>query len=218
MLSVSAVIPWRPSPGRDGHLQFVRTALTDALGGVPVVLADSGHQPFSRGPSLNSGVAQSTARILVVCDGDTLVEAAPLRAAVEAVQDGEVHLPFTRCRMLTHEATQMVLDGGNANHAAYEREWPNSTGGVCVLTRSTWETFGGWDERFVGWGFEDIAWWCVASTLGTWHQHDGVIRHLWHPDGRGIGSQRWQAGKALCDRYTDARGNADAIRALIGER
>lgn len=215
--SLAIVIPWRPSPGRERHLGLVTDTLIAVTGDVPVVLADSGHEGFSPGPSRNRGVAKADADVLVVCDADTLVEPQPLRAALESVQDGTVHVPYTRCRMLTPEASEMVLDGGAPHLAACSHEWQNSVGGICVLTRRTWQDFGGWDERFVGWGFEDAAWWCVASTLGGWVHHPGVIRHLHHLDGRRIGSPQWQRGKALCDRYTDARGDADAIRALVEE-
>jgi hypothetical protein len=203
----------------------VRAALQAALPGTPIIEADSGHDPFSRSGSRNKGARLArhlpdgvVADVLVVCDGDAIVEPEPVRAAVAAAGDGRLHLPFTEAWLLTRRGSE-ALRGGRPHHEARTpRVFDNSVGGCVVVSYDTWRNVGGWDERFIGWGFEDTAFWCAVDTFHGTVRHDGRLYDLWHPDGRGMGSSRYQAGRNLCDRYTDARGDRQAMRALIEER
>lgn len=219
--SVSVVVPWRPSPGRERHLNLVRIALTAALPGAEVAAFDTGHQPFNRAAARNGGVRNSYggANVLVVCDADTVVDRESLRMAVKGAHDGRLHLPYTTCRMLSPKGTEAALTGGgNVGIAEAEASYNNSIGGCVVVAYDTWREVGGWDERFTHWGFEDVAFWCAVDTFYGTVRHPGTIHHLWHPDGRGLGSPEYQTGLALCQRYTDARGNPEAIRAILEER
>jgi hypothetical protein len=218
--SVAVVIPWRPSPGREHNLAPVKAALIAALPGAEVAGFDTGHQPFSRAAARNGGVRNSYAgtNVLVVCDADAIVEPEPLQAAVAAAADGKLHLPYTACRLLTQAGSQAVLAGANPQLADAWYINPYSVGGCVVVAYDTWRDVGGWDERFIGWGFEDTAFWASVDTLHGTVRHDGTLHDLWHPDGRGIGSPQYLTSKALCDRYTAAQGDPTAIRALIEER
>lgn len=218
--SVAVVIPWRPSPGRERHLDLIRVALAAALPGAEVSAFDTGHQPFNRAAARNGGVRNSYggASVLVVCDADTVVEPRPLQEAVARAGDGRLHLPYTTCRMLSPRGSESVLNGANPATADAEASYNNSTGGCVVVAHETWREVGGWDERFTGWGFEDVGFWCAVDTFHGTVRHPGTIHHLWHPDGRGIGSDQYKAGLALCHRYTDARGRPEQIRAILEER
>jgi glycosyltransferase involved in cell wall biosynthesis len=215
--SVAVVIPWRPSPGRERNLTATLDAL-QAFGEADVILADSHADPFSRAGSRNVGVREAKADVLVVLDADAIVEPDPLHDAVNAAVDGKLHLPYDVCRLLTRNGSEAVI-AGTAPHLA--NAWfvnTQSVGGCAVVTYETWAAVGGWDERFVGWGFEDTAFWAAVDTLFGHVRHDGTLHDLWHPDSRGIGTPQYAAGKALCDRYTGAQGNRHAMRALIEER
>jgi hypothetical protein len=198
----------------------VRAALIAALPGAEVAGFDTGHQPFNRAAARNGGVRNSYggANILVVCDADAIVEPEPLQAAVAAAEDGKLHLPFTVCQLLTQAGSEAVLAGARPRRAKVWFTNTNSVGGCVVLTYDTWRDVGGWDERFIDWGFEDTAFWAAVDTLHGTVRHPGTLYDLWHPDTRGIGSAQYMTSRALCDRYTSARGNPDAMRALIEER
>lgn len=189
-----------------------------ALPDVPILTFDSGHQPFNRAASRNGGVAQSGAEIVVVCDGDAIAQPGPLADAIGAAADGKLHLPYTECRLLTQDGSDCVQLGDDPSTARVWHTNPNSVGGCVVVAYETWRSVGGWDERFTNWGFEDTAFWAAVDTLFGMVRHAGTLFDLWHIDKRGIGSPQWQAGMTLCDRYTDARGNPSAMRALIEER
>src|SRR6185295_8170942 len=113
--------------------------------------------------------------------------------------------------------SEAVMDGADPDTAQRQANYTNSVGGCVVVAYDTWLEVR-WDERFTGWGFEDVAFWASVDTLYGTVQHPGSIYHLWHPDARGIGSDQYQTGLKLCERYTDARGNPGAIRAILKEQ
>lgn len=219
--SAAIVIPWRSTrTHKPRQLDVCRKALTAALPGSEISAFDSGHQPFNRAASRNRGVQNTYPGfdIIVVCDGDAIVQPEPLRAAAEAAADGKLHLPYTLAVLLTQDGTEVVYRGDDPATARVWHTNPFSVGGCVVFAYETWRAVGGWDERFTNWGFEDTAFWAAVDTLFGTVRHEGQLFDLWHIDKRGIGSPQWQAGMALCDRYTDARGNTQAMRALIEER
>ena len=219
--SVAVVIPWRVSrTHKPRRLELCRAALKAALPDVEISAFDSGHQPFNRAASRNGGVANSygSAEILVVCDADAIVQPEPLHAAIAAAVDGKLHLPYTEAVLLSQDGSDAVHAGTDPARARVWHVNPNSVGGCVVIAYETWQSVGGWDERFSNWGFEDTAFWAATDTLFGMVRHEGRLFDLWHIDKRGIGSPQWQAGMALCDRYTDVRGNKPAMQALIEER
>lgn len=221
-MTVAVVIPWRPgTPERIAHHDHVRAHLTALLPDALHLDVDSGHAPFSRAGSRNEGVRQAQAagaEIVVLCDADTLPEPEPLHAAIAAAHDGVLHLPYTWYRGLSQDGTRAYLAGTPADDCTtdWAHEW--ATGGVLVITPQAWWQAGGMDEGFTGWGFEDTAFRTAADALlGPTVKHHGTINHLWHPLESGLGSPLHVAGGQRMQRYVDATGNPDAIRALIAE-
>ncbi|MFI1485766.1 glycosyltransferase family 2 protein [Streptomyces sp. NPDC020747] len=222
-MTVAVVIPWRPgTPERNAHHEHVRAHLQQLLPDAIHLDVDSGHTPFSRAGSRNEGVRQAQAAgadVVVICDADTLPEAEPLHAAIEAADDGRLHLPYTWYQGLSRPGTLAYLAGVPAADCATDlaHEW--ATGGVLVIRPASWWAAGGMDERFVAYGFEDAAYRIAADALlGPTVAHQGAITHLWHPSEVGHGSPQHIANGQLCQRYVDATDNPDAIRALIAER
>lgn len=222
-MTVAVVIPWRPgTPERNAHHEYARAHLLNLLPDAIHLDVDSGHTPFSRAGSRNEGVRLAEiagADVVVICDADTLPEAEPLRAAIDAAADGRLHLPYTWYRGLSRDGTAQYLAGSPAADCPTDlaHEW--ATGGVLVIQPASWWAMGGMDERMVGWGFEDAAARiCADALLGPTVKHDGTITHLWHPQESGLGSPQHVANGQLCQRYVDATGDPNAIRALLAER
>lgn len=222
-MTVAVVIPWRPgTPERNAHHEYVRTHLRQLLPDAVHLDVDSGHAPFSRAGSRNEGVRLAQiagADVVVLCDADTLPEPEPLHAAIEAATDERLHLPYTWYRGLSQRGTIDYLAGIPSADCAVDLEHEWATGGVLVIQPASWWAAGGMDERFVGWGFEDAAARiCADALLGATIAHQGTITHLWHPSEVGHGSPQHVANGRLCQRYVDATGQPDAIRALLAER
>lgn len=222
-MTVAVVIPWRPGTSeRNAHHEYVRAHLRQLLPDAIHLDVDSGHTPFSRAGSRNEGVRLAQiagADVVVICDADTLPESEPLHAAIETATDGRLHLPYTWYRGLSQRGTIDYLAGTAAAGCPVDLEHEWATGGVLVIQPASWWAMGGMDERMIGWGFEDAAARiCADALLGPTIRHNGTITHLWHPSEVGHGSPQHVANGQLCQRYVDATGNADAVRALLAER
>lgn len=221
-MKVAAVIPWRPGqPDRERHHAVVRARLRDMLPGALHLDADSGHTPFSRAGSRNRGAALATAagaEVMVVCDADTIPEPGPLHAAVvQAAADGRLHTPYTRFLGLTEDGTRDYLSGRPAPECGIDLDYGFSVGGVFVIRPDAWWSAGGMNERFTGWGSEDVAFRRAADTLlGKTRRHEGTIVHLWHPPSPRSGPDV-DGGWDLAARYAEAEGNPAAMRALVAE-
>ncbi|GGV45738.1 galactosyltransferase-related protein [Streptomyces spectabilis] len=222
-MTVGVVIPWRPgTPERNAHHEYVRAHLAALLPDAIHLDVDSGHEPFSRAGSRNEGVRQAEAAgadVVVLCDADTLAEPEPVHEAIATAADGRLHLPYSWYRGLTRDGTRAYLAGAQAADCPVDLEHGWATGGVLIIQPASWWAMGGMDERFTGWGFEDAAARiCADALLGPTGTHEGTITHLWHPQESGLGSPQHVANGQLCQRYVDATGKPEAIRALIAER
>jgi hypothetical protein len=226
---VSVIVPWRADGGQRDRLWawclgFWRSQLDPSA--AEILECDSGDERFTRGRSINLGVSRARGDLLVIADADTFVSALPeaLRLCdwggrwTIAYDEWEYHF-------LTPEATErrLALSPVVGTYEPVEGEWKErlvSRSGCIVFTRAMWETVGGYDPRFYGWGYEDDALVAAADTLLGHHSRaEGWAVQLWHPH---IESERFEQphigeNRALSDRYALARGNPDAMRALIAE-
>jgi hypothetical protein len=185
------VIPWRDDGHRAAACRAVCAHLRSALPNTPLLLADSGHEPFNRAASRNLGARHALpGDILVVCDADTLPEAQSLKIAIVRAYDNRLHYPFAVVNYLSEVGTAGMLAGQQPDPEQIEHSIPSAQGGVMVMRASAWLEAGGMDERFTGWGFEDNAWYAtVARAVGPPIHHAGVAWHLWHPTERYRGTQ-----------------------------
>lgn len=143
----------------------------------PVTVVDDGGEPFARGASLNLAFATNEdVDVIVACDADILVPHAALSQSVElAVEAPGLVQPFD------------VLEYLNAEGRVQWR-WnvsPHSPllGGCNVVSRATWEQSGGWDDRFRGWGCEDIAFAHACEQVAPLRRLTATATHLYHPKG-----------------------------------
>jgi hypothetical protein len=221
-LRVLVAIPWRPQPDRVYAHHLTRERYAELLPGVDIVDVDTEHDPFCLAGCRNKGVRLAedmAADVVVLGDADTLPEREPLLAAIEgAARDGLVHLPYTQYWSLRGDGTAQYRRGvplERCNHF----EVPGACSGVYVASPATWWAHGGQDERFLGWGAEDAAFWSAhVALLGSEPvRHEGRVYSLTHESATKEGPQ-YTANFALCYRYHQAQSDPEAMRALIGER
>jgi len=223
--TVSVIIPYRESDewrARSRHYVTVALALTFGLDGSEpeVIQADDPHESFNRGRAINAGVEQSSGDVLVFADADLWIPPQALRYALTVVNEYGMVVPFDNLIGLGPEATEMVYAGADpsqvwaAGHV--ELDWRRrSVGGCNVLRRDVFETVGGFDERFAGWGSEDSAFEAAVSTLGGpvgWVPARAV--HLYHPVDKTRGTVLTDNNAMLAEEYQLAWGDVEAMRAL----
>lgn len=219
-MSVAVVLAYRDTGDEDRRAAH-RHVVDRVWSPYTLIEADTSVPLFSRAGAFNAGAEQASADVLVFADADVIPGPGAVDEAVRiATQNDCTVYPYTNYVRLTQDATRALLDGGWAG----EFEWTidNSVGALFVVKRSLYLEAGGCDPRFVGWGFEDVAW-AVQSALlfGENQRVQGNLLHLWHawdPHSwiNAKASPVYQANMKLCDRYMLA-GSADAVRAIRSE-
>ncbi len=175
---------------------------------------------WSKGAAVAAAVARTDAEIFVIADADSyLASVAALRDAVEFVARGRHAwvMPHGPVHRLTEAETERVYAGRPARLGKLVRPVYAGVvgGGIIVLSRAAYDTVGGIDPRFVGWGGEDIAFgWALGTLVGPYHPLGAPLVHLWHPHPAPSlrGSEQ---SEALLAEYRAAKGYPRRMRAVI---
>lgn len=173
-----------------------------------------------KGEALRDAASRATGAVLVVADADVFTAPEHLEWAVSEALDGRWAVPHRIVHRLTPDETERVYAGHQPRRGAvtvspYEGA---AGGGLAVLTREMWDTVGGIDTGFVGWGREDHSFgWALNATIGFASKGRGLLWHLWHPGGEG-GRKPTDANAELGARYKHAKKNPLAMAELIAER
>jgi glycosyltransferase involved in cell wall biosynthesis len=206
-MSISAVIPFRATGGREHLLEVVTSHLSDFVD--ELIVCDDEGEVFSRASSINLGAKQADGDVLLICDADLVVPLDQLEAAAALAEDGMV-VPFSHIVNLTREQTAAVVRGADVE-AQRGRPTLAGDGGACLIDCITFDTVGGYDPRFRGWGHEASAFVAAVDTLvDPVRRTEGLAYHLDHPADR----NRPSANEALGARYANARGDLVGMRLL----
>lgn len=211
-MTTSVVVPWRSGGCRFrlAAWEHVRTSWD----GWDVHTADDGGQPFSRAASINQAVAEHPADVYVIADADTLTDRLQVEAAVElAAWSPGLVVAFDRFAYLSRDGTKKVLDA-SATPAESLIAWTlDLTVSSCVaLSHETWETVGGFDPRFRGWGAEDVQLEVACAALcAETRRIPGTCFHLWHPPER----ERPRRNSGMVDEYLRLRSDPEGMRAHL---
>lgn len=179
--------------------------------------------PGGKAAAVNAGVEQSTGNVIVQLDMDSLVPYDRLREAVDlaAEADGLV-VPHDRYLYLTADATADIYVGdGWASKGPGDCEsfGQLGVGNVVVFSRRTFDTVGGFDPRFKGWGGDDAAFAIACwGWFGDTRRLPGDVVHLWHsrPASQRMGINRY--GHILGEYTLAGEQGPEAVRALVEAR
>lgn len=171
---------------------------------------------WSKGRAVHAAVADLDGTLLVA-DADSFPDPAAARTAARLADRYGWAVPFNQVRRLTEAATDTLVAGppdgippdtrAALARGAYR---PGPGGGIVAVTREAWDTVGGIDPRFEGWGGEDLAFgWALATLVGPLVRVPGPLWHLWHPP---IRDKRPHSAE-LADRYRCGFGSPRLIRA-----
>lgn len=219
-------MPYRPGdPDRDSTWAWIKTHHAHLHSGWEIVEGDTPGQ-WNKPRAVNGAVERSTGDVLIIADADVIPDPVALE---RATTEGTWVAPFDPVYRLHRSASQQVLESWPTHRLKDPADWiPEADlarrvyhgtpgGGVVVLPRETFDLVGGMDERFIGWGGEDVAFgWALGALAGPAVQYDAPLIHLWH---RPQDKTGWMpdASQALNFRYRQADGDPTAMRGLIEE-
>jgi glycosyltransferase involved in cell wall biosynthesis len=226
---ISFCIPFRADKWkRKNSFEFVRSFLEEQWPDDEVIEADTGELPFGRSSSRNYAAKQAKGDVLIFLDADSFVWSAQIQHAVHAARSAGWSFPYDLYHSLTEEGSVSFMNGVVPREDFFEFTFPGpdpidrpaSVGGCVVVRRDAFETVGGYDERFVGWSFEDRAFASsLAALYGPAPRIPGPLYHLWHPapEEECFGQPHMEENRSLYNRYREAEGNPPAMRALVIE-
>jgi hypothetical protein len=165
-MSLAVLIPYRPDNERRERI-YDATSRLWAARDVEVIHSDDGltGPQFSYSRAANRARAKTDAECLITYSVDALPPSAEFLERIE--RELTAGLPwsciFTGQQRFTPEQTGVVFDGGDPGPAAGEVCMGHEA--LMAVRADVWDELRGMDERFVGWGAEDMAFYKVLSTV-----------------------------------------------------
>ncbi len=241
--TISLLVPFHEDDADRGAvwgwlLAYWRTRLPDA----ELIVADNFEVPFCKTAAVNDAFKRSRGDIIVILDADCYVDAAVIESCADRIRVARVRgeklwfIPYRRFYRLTQEATTAIVSGardistlGDPPEVEHESAYSAAAGHhyaalIQILPREAFEAVGGMDERFKGWGGEDVSFMYAVDTLYGKHRTlDAPVYHLWHPFIKGrwkftrqwIGQNAAELNDELSTKYCEARGVQAPMRDLV---
>ena len=153
---------WWPSPVFEGHQE----------GG-----------PFNRSMAINTAAKNAGDwSVAVIADADSLVEPHQLYNAVEIAKETDrLVIPHSRWVNVEVEETSDFIQTGKLLWSNKRNIYHTTVSSVLVVPRSVWDAVNGFDERFVGWGWEDVAFMTAVEAITDGPiRMEGSVYHLAH--------------------------------------
>lgn len=227
-MKVVILVPRRAGMAdRDRLWAFCRTWWVNDFKDWEIHEGEGPEGPFCRSHAINeAAVKAGDWDVAVIIDSDVLLDPTAVRAAVDlAAATGGMTLAYHRRILLAKSSTERILNGNRGNWDLLDRETKarfDACSSAVVVTRQLWDDVGGFDERFIGWGWEDVAFRVACETVSgrplvkiastCWHLHHLVS------SGNNRKEATFQANKELGDRYSAARFDGPAMTAVTEGR
>lgn len=221
---VAIVVPWRPgSPDRERAWEWAERWWKQFDWPIHIV-EHEGKAPFSRSWCINEGARRAWPwDILIAIDADVFTEdPQQVRDGVRvAWETGRLTIPLTVGADLNDRGTRLLVAGQPGWEKQLHKRREVCTSRVWIMRRDLFEVVGGFDERFRGWGHEDVAAFHSMRTLRGCEQLPGTCYHLWHTPSfpKARRTREWSDGNTLVQRYLEAdRQGWPALAPILAER
>ncbi len=242
---ISLLIPFSSTdPLRKRNFKWLLEYWKCQLPEAEIIIGKSNSKIFCKGEALNNAVRKSTGKVLVILDADAYLSGKVIdRCATRILEELDNHLwyvPYRRLYRLNKSVTRLITDSDPCNtwmpihpvepkwieNAGHSIKYGNRYGAMIMMfPREAYYTIGKFDERFKGWGGEDVALLRALDTLYGKHKTtDNDIFHLWHPFiGANYQNRRWKGqdhgsvNANLANRYHHATRHPTEMRALVKE-
>jgi hypothetical protein len=242
-LKVSLLIPFSTNdPSRKANFEWLLEYWNKELPDAEIVIGKCRSEIFCKAEALNDAARRSKGKVLVILDADAYLEGQIISDCadkiIENVHNNLWFVPYRRLYRLTKEASKLITDSdpknpfriptpvadSNIENAGNAISYGHRYGAMLMMFhKRAYRKIGGFDERFKGWGGEDV---CLLRALDTLYgKHkttDSNIYHLWHPfiganyeqrrwDGQPSGGSNWTISK----EYSKAFKNPAMMKELL---
>lgn len=227
MQTASWLIPYRAGGDyRERNFKFclerLRSFEIDGWSFEIIVGDDDGNDAFNRSYSINKAAKKATGGNFLIVDADAIFNKSLLTALLERINKFQWWIPHSGVDCLSKEASDRITSMPCGDEIHYNSSDVSynvlSCSGLNAISRESFWEINGFDEGFVGWGYQDVAFHIACRTLlGPGSRVDEKILHLWHPvDGPAIQDKNphWQESNSLMMRYIEADGKPDMLREL----
>lgn len=241
---ISLLIPFRSSNyQRTKTFKWLLKYWAHELPHAQIVVGTSRSRIFNKSEALNDAASRATGKVLVILDADAYLPGHIIeRCADRILEKRENHLwyvPYRRLYRLTRHITHKILESDptnplrlpsppppedveNGQKSAYGHRYGAM---IMMFPREALEILGCFDERFKGWGGEDVALLRALDTLYGKHKTtDNDILHLWHPViGHSYKTRVWEGQDSahpndkLAYAYHRATRHPSEMRRLVDE-
>jgi hypothetical protein len=224
MDKISLIIPYKPDHGRrDFVWPFIKMRYQELLPDVEICIGGDDSELFCKARAVNEAAQKATGNIFILADAEVVFDPELISRIKATIHRHPWLIPFTNAYRLTKEATDRLIEEElppvlhvSDHDIEYNQYVPG--GYINAMTRACFDRVGGLDERFKGYGFEDMAFALSLDTIcGCHFRMDGAIYHLWHP-WADFYHRNFQNSQELYQRYQTAAGNVSAMMQLIQER
>jgi hypothetical protein len=218
-VKVAVCAPHRPvDDEREANWQRTRQQWQGL--GWPVYTGNNEDTIFSRSKAINLAAAQAPdSDVLLVTDTDILLWSP--QQAVTAAEEAFAHtayvVAFGVLYVLDWEDTRAVRAGAEPSPKMAIETLALIWGGLFAVSRKLFDRVGGFDERFTGWGAQDIGFMVACSTLGEKRRVQGDAYHLRHNPvwADPANNPTRLEDNALGSRYLAADGDIAQITAIL---
>lgn len=185
-MNCSIVIPYRPMELRKHIFEYVMKRLRMLYPNIEIIIADSESNTFSRGIAINNGVIRATRDNILVCDADIIFDNGFIERCMELLDVSNWLIPYTNFYHMGAGSSLDILSlDADLNLAERKtilaKNYSYSCGGMLAIRKKDFIKVYGFDERLVGWGFDDNVFKHKAETiLGRHSRLEANIYHIFH--------------------------------------
>jgi glycosyltransferase involved in cell wall biosynthesis len=210
-----------------------------------IIIGESTSEIFCKGEALNNAASKATGKVLVIMDADAFIKGEIIEyCADRIIEELDNHLwyvPYRRLYRMTKDCTERIIDSNPClparmtspppdkciENIGHTSKYGHRYGAMCMMfPREALDTIGGFfDERFKGWGGEDVALLRALDTLYGKHKTtNNDILHLWHPFiGDNYKTRKWEGqtvanpNSKLAMRYHQATRHPSKMKDIMNE-
>lgn len=185
--NLSIIVPFK-SDGKDREKiwNFLKKRYETLMPDAELCINEYDEVPYCKSASINNAVRKSTREILLIVDADILINIKDVEKAMSEVYDKGIVAPYKLVRF-SEDATNKILENNNFNIDdsfidSNTQTFTTLCSAICIIKKEIFKKCGGYDERFKGWGSEDVAFYkCMHRVNGPIYKiPDFTMYHLYH--------------------------------------